>query len=93
MAGKMGFRAVILFGNPAYYGRFGFQDAALYGISTAEGENFDAFMVKGLAPGNLKGIRDRFFADGAFHVDEEALSNFDRAFPPKEKRVTDTQLK
>nr|WP_291300256.1 hypothetical protein [Desulfosporosinus sp. BICA1-9] len=35
----MGYKAIIIFGNPAYYHRFGFENAANFEISTAEGAN------------------------------------------------------
>jgi len=49
-------------------------------------------MVKELYAGSLQGITGRFFEDGAFHVSEEEFVLFDREFPTKEKKVTDTQL-
>ena len=44
-AEKMGFRAVIIFGDPDYYKRFGFVNAEKYRITTSDGANFDAFMA------------------------------------------------
>lgn len=92
IAKEMGFKAIIIFGDPSYYHRFGFKNAEIFDIHTAEGENFDPFMAKELYAGSLQGITGRFFEDGAFNVDEEELELFDRDFPTKEKKVTDTQL-
>lgn len=92
IAKKMGFKAIIIFGDPAYYHRFGFKNAEIFDIHTAEGENFDAFMAKELYPGSLRGITGRFFEDEAFKVSEEEFALFDKEFPAKEKIVTDTQL-
>lgn len=41
----LGYDAVIIFGHPTYYPRFGFQEAKEFGISTKEGKNFPAFMA------------------------------------------------
>lgn len=92
IAKKMGFRAIIIFGDPSYYHRFGFENAKKFHIHTAEGENFEPFMAKELYAESLHGITGRFFEDGAFNVGEEELELFDREFPIKEKKVTDTQL-
>lgn len=93
IAHQMGFSAIALFGNPAYYHRFGFVNAAHFNITTREGENFDVFMVLELNKGSLTGISGKFYEDPVFYPTEEATEEFDKAFPHKEKHVTDTQLK
>ncbi|MHB8807340.1 MAG: GNAT family N-acetyltransferase [Anaerolineaceae bacterium] len=93
IAKAMGFKAIVIFGNPAYYQRFGFKAAEKFDIHTADGKNFDAFMVKELSEGSLQGVSGRFIDSEAFKVNNEAFEMFDKAFPPKEKKVTDTQLK
>lgn len=92
-AKALGFRAVIIFGNPAYYHRFGFVNAQQYEITTPTGDNFDAFMALELYDGALQGISGKFYADSVFEVDNQELDTFDKQFPYKEKHVTDTQLK
>lgn len=91
-ARKLGYRAIVIFGNPGYYGRFGFQNAENFRITTSDGHNFDAFMVLDISGTRLAGIEGRFFADPAFDVDAGELDAFDAAFPRKEEHVTDTQL-
>ncbi len=93
LAQTMGYKAIIIFGNPAYYHRFGFENAANFEISTAEGANFEAFMALELYKGGLQGITGRFHADPVFHVNQEELESFEKNFPYKEKHVTDTQFK
>jgi len=44
-AKKLGHKAIIIFGNPNYYHRFGFKNAKEYGIQTSSNENFEAFMA------------------------------------------------
>jgi predicted N-acetyltransferase YhbS len=92
-AKALGFRAVIIYGSPAYYHRFGFVNAQKYGITTPTGDNFDAFMALELYDGALQGITGKFYADRVFEIDNQELEAFDKQFPYKEKHVTDTQLK
>jgi predicted N-acetyltransferase YhbS len=92
-AREMGFSGMILFGNPDYYHRFGFRNAADYGITTKEGTNFEPFMALVLAKNGFKNIRGRFFEDPAFEVNEAELEVFDENFPSRRKHITETQLK
>ena len=92
-AKQLNYKAVILYGNPEFYARFGFKNAKLYNITTADGRNFDPFMVLDLSDNNLAGIEGRFFADPIFEVDDRELDEFEKLFPYREKHVTDTQLK
>jgi predicted N-acetyltransferase YhbS len=59
-ARELGYPGMILFGSPGYYPRFGFVNAAKYGITTRDGMNFDPFMALELKEGSLGGIRGRF---------------------------------
>ncbi|HEY8910952.1 MAG TPA: N-acetyltransferase [Desulfosporosinus sp.] len=93
IAQTMGYKAIIIFGNPAYYHQFGFENAANFEISTAAGVNFEAFMALELYRGGLQGITGRFYADPVFAVNQEELEAFEKKFPYKEKHVTDTQFK
>ncbi len=92
MAGRTGYRAIVIFGDPDYYHRFGFRSAEEYGIQTATGENFDAFMVLELQEGSLSGVSGKFYASKSFEVGNEELEEFEKNFPYKEKHVKDTQL-
>ena len=92
LSAEMGYRAVVIFGNPAYYHRFGFKNASDFGVSTADGQSFDAFMALELYPGALDGISGRYYDDPVFAVDKAELEEFEKGFPYKEKHVTDTQF-
>ena len=92
-AKQLGYKAVIIFGNPDYYHRFGFVNAKEYGIQTSWGANFEEFMVLELYDRGLHGISGRFYADQVFELEKEEQEIFEKEFPPKEKRVTDIQLK
>jgi len=89
---ELGYSAIILFGNPAYYHRFGFRNAIEYGICTKEGMNFEPFMVKELQRDGLTGIRGKFFEDESYSVNADELLEFEKQFPYKEKHITATQL-
>lgn len=85
-ARAQGHRAVVIFGHPGYYPRFGFRPAAAYGVTTAEGESFDAFMALELLPGALaEAGQGRFFDAPVFTVDPAEVEQFDKNFPQKEK--------
>jgi predicted N-acetyltransferase YhbS len=93
LALNIGYKAIVIFGNPVYYHPFGFENAKTFGISTAEGANVEEFMALELYKGGLQGITGKFYAEPVFEVTEEELGIFDKKFPYKEKHVTDTQLK
>ena len=85
IAKRKGYRGVGILGNPAYYHRFGFVNAERFGITTADGSNFDAFMVRELVPGSLDGIKGKYYYSIGLEIDKNALEVFDSEFPPKEK--------
>jgi len=67
-ARELGYAGVVIFGDPAYYQRFGFRNAADFGIQTSDGGNMEAFMALELQEGALDGISGRFHEDSAFQV-------------------------
>ncbi|MDA1477333.1 GNAT family N-acetyltransferase [Bacillus changyiensis] len=79
-AKALGHRGIVIFGNPNYYHRFGFENAMKYNIQTAEGTNLEEFMVLELYEGSLTGIHGKFYADSVFSVDQEELANFEKQF-------------
>jgi predicted N-acetyltransferase YhbS len=93
LAETMGYPAIVIFGNPAYYHRFGFVNAEQFTITTAAGENFEAFMLLELHEGALGGITGKFHADPVFHIDPAEVESFDKRFPYKKKHVTDSQFR
>ena len=88
-ARKLGHRAVLIFGHPDYYPRVGFRRAAEFGITTADGQNFDPFMAYPLYDGALDGVHGRYFIDSVYEqLTEEAVFEFDKRFPHKDLFVT-----
>ena len=91
IAADMGFTAVLIYGDPAYYVRFGFKPAQTFDIRTALGGFHKALQALELVPGALDGVSSRFFEGEAYNVDNTELDAFDSTFPPKEKFVTESQ--
>jgi predicted N-acetyltransferase YhbS len=84
-AAELGYRAVVVYGHPDYYPRFGFRPAADVGITAPGGATFDALMARPLVPGGLDGIRGELHTDPAFEVAPEEAEALDvAAYPPKE---------
>jgi predicted N-acetyltransferase YhbS len=97
-ATELGYKAIIIFGEPEYYHRFGFKNAKEYGIQTSDGQNFEAFMTLLLNQNSLlkfdySKLQGKFYADPVFEPKPEEVDEFDKQFPPREKHITDTQLK
>ncbi len=89
-AKDLGYNGVVIFGDPGYYQRFGFQNAKMYNFQTGTGENFDEFMALELQEEGFKGISGRFSIDEAFQVKKEELEEFEKGFPHKEKNFQRT---
>ena len=88
IAQRLGFRAVLIFGHPDYYPRAGFRRASEFGITTPDGEVFDAFMAYQLYDGALDGISGRYFiCDEYWELSQEDVLEFDKRFPSKERYV------
>lgn len=87
-ARKLGYRAIVIFGHPDYYPRVGFRRASEFGLTTSDGNTFDAFMALPLYEGALDGIQGRFFIDPVFEsLDDKDVLEFDKSFPPKDRYV------
>ena len=84
LAGQMGYPAVLIFGDPAYYSRVGFLPAKRFGIASSDNEYCAALQARELTPGALQNARGRFAEDPVYHMDPAAAEAFDQTFPPKE---------
>lgn len=82
LARKAGYRAIIIYGEPDYYPRFGFRPCEVFGITTPQGKNFPAFMGIELVPGSLAGVRGKFFEADVFEsLPAEEVEEYDKGFP------------
>lgn len=93
-ARQQGHKAVFLYGDPAYYGRFGFASMRSQGISGADGKLNTALQAIALTPGALDSVRGRLLESDSFTaLPPEKVEAFDRLFPHKEKlENTQSQL-
>ncbi len=56
-AGLEGWQAIVVLGDPSFYGRFGFVPASQYGVSCEFRVRQDSFLVLELRSGTLEGIQ------------------------------------
>lgn len=91
IARGMDYPAVLIYGDPRYYSRFGFRCAEKYDVKTADDKYAVALLALELRPGALNNISGRFIESTAFQVDESQLAAYDNSFPYKEKAETESQ--
>ncbi len=76
-AKHLGCPAIVIYGHPGYYPRFGFVGGAQFDITAADGSSPDALLVFECWPGALQGISGRFLPDPVFNIDPAELVAFD----------------
>ena len=81
--------AVVIYGNIAYYGRFGFRPAEDFGITDASGEFCPALLVCPLADDVPAGAFDE---GEVYHVTPDEVRAFDRTFPRRRAHLCSSQL-
>ena len=94
-AAALGYGAVLFEGNIGFYGNSGFDYASRFGIRYHDlPEDADAsfFLCKELIPGYLDGITGVYQTPQGYYVDDADVAEFDKAFPPKEKRKLPGQI-
>lgn len=81
-AKKLGYGAILFFGRPEYYPRFGFVEAKEFNITTADGDNYPAFMAMELQEGYLKNATGKFIESDIYNDDlnREQAKEFDQQF-------------
>ncbi|MCD8318463.1 MAG: N-acetyltransferase [Paraprevotella sp.] len=91
VARDLGYRAILLCGDPEYYVRQGFVPAETFGIRNAENFFMDALLACELFEGALSGMGGRYFEHEIYQIDPDEAETFDRTFPYKEKRRPDVR--
>jgi len=78
-AKKLGYGAILFFGHPEYYPRFGFVNAREFDITTCDGDNFPAFMAMELKKDFLKNVSGKFIEADIYNDDlnREQAKDFD----------------
>lgn len=84
-AKETGHTAVLIYGDPEYYCRFGFVPAERFGIGTKYNTYADALQAIELIPGALSRYTGLFLEDPVYEIFEEDAMKFDAQFPPKER--------
>ena len=85
LASDLGFDAILLYGDPNYYRRFGFVPAETLDIRTANDMYAEPLQVLELRYGALDGKSGRYEENNVYEVDEQAVIEFDKQFHRKEE--------
>lgn len=87
LAEAKGEKAIIIYGHPTYYPRFGFIPCSSANIVNEKGMVIDAFMIRPLGQTNVSSLAGTFYESPVFELvkDQDAVEQFDHGFPPKEK--------
>ena len=88
---EMGYAAIIIWGNPGHYCKFGFKSSKSYNISIANNKYPCCLLVKELKTGIFSNHHWQFYASYVFDVDREELEEFDSTFEEIEKESRYTQ--
>ena len=94
-ATAMGFGAVLFEGNILFYGKSGFSYASEFGIryhDLPEDADSSFFLCRELKEGYLGGITGVYQTPAGYYVDDADVEEFDKGFPPKEKKRLPGQL-
>lgn len=87
-AKSLGFGAILFFGRPEYYPRFGFVEASKFGIKTCDGKNFPAFMAMELIKDYLSPVFGGNFYESDIYNDQlnrDKVKAFDDEFQANNK--------
>ncbi|WP_334330419.1 GNAT family N-acetyltransferase [Companilactobacillus sp. HBUAS59699] len=90
IAKKLNYEAIVIFGMPSNYVSRGFEGCYKYRVSM-NGTYPTAMLVKELVPNVLQNHTWTYQESPALEIDLEQVSEFDRQFPPLEKRWQPSQ--
>ena len=91
LAKDMGYRAILIYGDPDYYKRFGFKISKDYNITNKDGKYPAAMQILELYPNALQGITGVCDEGELYSINPDEAKAFDASFPHKEKAKTPTQ--
>ncbi|MEC3884649.1 N-acetyltransferase [Halobacillus sp. HZG1] len=90
-AKEKGYRAILTLGFPYHYEPYGFLGGKKYNISMPDGKFYKGLLVLPLYEGALEDLSGYVVFSNALEVDEEEVDKFDQLFPPKKKKVQESQ--
>ena len=88
---KMGHLAILILGYPYHYEPYGFLGGKKYNISMPDGNFYKGLLVLPLYEGALDNISGYAKFSDVFDVIQEEVDEFDKSFPPKEKKYQESQ--
>ena len=94
-ATEIGFGAVLFEGNIGFYSHCGFDYASKFGIryhDLPEDEDSSFFLCRELIPRYLDDVTGVYQTPQGYYVKDEDVEEFDKQFPPKEKKKLPGQL-
>lgn len=86
IAKQLGYRAILIYGDPGYYSKFGFVEAENYDIRTSDNMYAVPLQALELHPGALSDCAGCFFEGSVYEINEKAAEEFDSTFPKKDKQ-------
>lgn len=89
IAADLGYKAVMLCGDPAFYSKQGFYPAEKFRIRNADNMYAEALQICPLSDENLQSLAGKYCEDEVYKVDEAEFKEFDKDFLPK-KAITGT---
>lgn len=90
-AKEMGYRAILTLGYPYHYEPYGFLGGKKYDISMPDGKFYKGLLVLPLYEGALDDVSGYAELSDVFDVTQEEVDEFDKSFPPKEKKYQASQ--
>jgi predicted N-acetyltransferase YhbS len=91
LAKEMGYKAIIIYGDPNYYKKYGFTASKEYGITNKDKKYPAALLVLELYPNALNEVNGIFDEGEVYKIDETEFEEFDKGFDKKEKIITKSQ--
>ncbi|MCM1134247.1 MAG: N-acetyltransferase [Clostridium sp.] len=84
-AAAMGYKAIVIYGNPDNYVSRGFKSCAKYNVRSGQGTFPAAMLVKELVAGTLDGRKWVYHESPAYEIEREDAEKFEEQFEPMEK--------
>jgi len=91
LAKDMGYKGIIIYGDPEYYERFGFKESKEFRITNKDKKYPAALLVLELYPNALNKIEGIFDEGEAYKVDNNEMEEFNKKFVKKEKGYSKSQ--
>ena len=88
---ELGYKVIVIFGNPDNYVSRGFKSCKKYNICTADGNFPAAMLVKELVPETLNGAKRVYRESPACEFEKSDAEKFDEQFEPMKKEVCPSQ--